>query len=221
MKRQWLILLGMFLLCSVPSTRAADYRVELLKSPAPADDLPPEIASQLAPTGFKVLQGEKRTLCEIWPSKSWAVNAGFQPSDSVLYPLNVGEFIGVLRFPRKGADFRGQDIASGLYTLRYGNQPVDGNHAGTSPTRDFLLVLPASADPSPKPLTDKEMFKISAQSAESSHPAILSLVKAEADGDLPSMRHLEEHDQWTVRFAGNGAASKVILELIVVGRAAE
>jgi len=133
----------------------------------------------------------------------------------------VGEFIAVLRFPRKGADFRGQDIPAGLYILRYANQPVDGNHVGTSLTRDFLVLVPASADRSPKPTAEKDLFKLSAQSAESSHPAILSLVKPEASGALPALRHLEEQDRWTVQFAGNGPASKVVLELVVVGKAAE
>src|SRR5262249_29585369 len=129
-----------------------------------------------------------------------------------------GHLVGVLRFPRKGSDFRGQDIPSGLYTLRYGNQPVDGNHVGTSPTRDFLLLSPASADQSPKPIAEKDLFKTSAQAAESSHPAILLLAKSEPAESLPAIRPLEQ-ERWAVQFAGPGDASKVVLELVVVGKA--
>jgi hypothetical protein len=220
MLRKWIAVL-VVLFIAPGLARAADYRVEAIKGAPPADELAAEIVAELAPGGFKVMQGEKRTVCEIWLAKAWAVTAGFKPSDAVLYPLQVGEFIGALRFPRKGADFRGQDIPAGLYILRYANQPVDGNHVGTSPTRDFLVLVPASADRSPKPIAEKDLFKLSAQSAGSSHPAILSLVKPEASGALPAVRHLDEQDRWTVQFAGNGPASKVVLELVVVGKAAE
>ena len=146
----------------------------------------------------------------------------FTPTDAILYPLKVGSLVGVIRFPRKGADFRDQEIASGIYTLRYGNQPVDGNHVGTFPTRDFLLMLPASADMSPAPIAEADLFKTSAQAAGSTHPAIMPLVKAEDAGELPALRHLEEQDWWTVQFGGKDAkGGKLALELIVSGKAAE
>ena len=43
-------------------------------------------------------------------------------------------------------DFRGQEIKKGVYTLRYGQQPEDGNHIGTSELADFLLAIPAGVD---------------------------------------------------------------------------
>ena len=137
----------------------------------------------------------------------------------MIYPLEVGQLIGVLRFARKGADFRGQEIPAGVYTLRYGNQPVDGNHVGTFETRDFLLMLPARTDPSPTPIAEMDLFKTSAQSAESSHPAIMPMVKAEAGG-APAVHRLEGHDWWAVRFAGNDSkGGKLPLEVIVAGKA--
>ena len=89
------------------------------------------------------------------------------------------------------------------------------------PRAIFCVLVPASADRSPKPIAEKDLFKLSAQSAESTHPAILSLVKPEPSGALPAVRHLDEQDRWAVQFAGNGPASKVVLELVVVGKAAE
>jgi hypothetical protein len=198
---------------------AADYRVEAVNGAPPSTDLSPEIAAQVSPTGFKVIQGEKRVVCEIWPTRQWSLKAEFQPTDSVIYPLEVGQLIGVLRFARKGADFRGQEIPAGVYTLRYANQPVDGNHVGTFETRDFLLMLPARADQSPNPIAEMDLFKNSAQSAESSHPAIMPMVKAEAGG-APAMHHVEGHDWWAARFAGQDSkGGKLPLEVIVVGKA--
>jgi hypothetical protein len=198
---------------------AAEYRVESTKEEPPASELSADVVAQLSPSGFKVLQGEKRTVCEIWPAKKWAIRGDFKPSDTILYPLPVGSLVGAIRFPRKAADFRGQEIAAGVYTLRYANQPVDGNHVGTFPTRDFLLALPAADDQSSAPIAEMDLFKTSAKTTESTHPAIMPLVRAEAGQPLPGIRHLEEQEWWTARFAdGDG---KVVLELIVVGKAAE
>ena len=207
--------------CLVASLHAAEYRAEATKDALPSGAVAADVASQLSPTSIKVVGDDKRVVCEIWPAKQWAVKADFQPSDSVLYGLEPGSLIGVLRFARKGADFRGQDIAAGLYTLRYADQPVDGNHVGTFATRDFLLLAPASADSSPAAVAETDLFALSQQAAESSHPAILPLVKPE-QGPTPATRHMEEQDWWTVRLAGKDTKdNKVVLEWIVVGRAAE
>ncbi len=217
---KWITVLVVGLLMTPGLALADEYRVEATKDAPPAE-LAAGISSQLAPTGYKVMQGEKRIVCEIWVAKAWPTKADFQPSDSVLYPVEPGSLVGALRFARKGADFRGQEIPAGVYTLRYANQPVDGNHVGTFATRDFLVMSPATADQSPAPVADENLFKTSAQSAESTHPAIIPLIKP-AEGDAPAMRQLEENEWWAVRLPGKDAkGGKLALELIVVGKAAE
>jgi hypothetical protein len=200
---------------------AADYRVEATKGGLPTADLAADVAARISSEGLKVIQGEKRVVCEIWPAKKWALKADFKASDTIKYPFEVGELMGVLKFPRKSADFRGQDIAAGTYTLRYADQPVDGNHVGTFETRDFLLLVPASADQSPDPIAEMDLFKTSATSAESSHPAIMPLIKTDAS-DAPAVHEIEGHEWWALRFAGQDSQGKKhVLELIVAGKAAE
>jgi hypothetical protein len=216
---RWLALPAMAILLVGSWAVAQEYRVEPTNAGPPAGELSTETADKLSPTGFKVMQGDKRTMCEIWPAKKWEIRSDFKPSDTILYPLPVGSLVGAIRFPRKAADFRGQDIAAGMYTLRYANQPVDGNHVGTFPTRDFLLMLPAADDQSPAPIAEMDLFKTSAKTTESTHPAILPLLKAEGADPLPGIQHVEDKEWWTVRFTDGDA--KVVLELIVVGKAAE
>lgn len=221
MTTKWSVLPVVLLLMMPGAALAADYRVEAFEA-APPEELAPQIVAQISSTGFKVIKGKSRTVCEIWPAKQWELTEGFTPTPMILYGLKPGSLVGALRFPRKGADFRDQEIASGAYTLRYGNQPVDGNHVGTFATRDFLLMVPAADDKSPDTIGDEDLFAESAESAGSSHPAILPLVKADGDGDLPAIRHMEEQDWWTVRFGGKGSGGeKAVLELIVVGLADE
>ncbi|MEX0712269.1 MAG: hypothetical protein WD278_07960 [Pirellulales bacterium] len=203
---------------------AAEHRVERLESPPP-EGIAPAIAEQLASTGFKVLRGENRTVCEIWPAKQWPVKADFSPSGTVLYPFEMGQLMGAIRYPRKGEDFRGQEIASGVYILRYAQQPVDGNHVGTSDTRDFLLLLPAEHDTSPAPVAKDELFELSAKAAGTTHPAMLSLLAAGEGESLPAMTHNMARDLWSLRFANQtdaeGQESKLVIELVVVGTAPE
>lgn len=199
---------------------AADYKVEKLDDGPPADDLSGEVVAQLSTTGFQVLDPEGKPIVNIWLAKQLAQKAGFQPTAEILYPLESGSLVGALAFPRKGADFRGQEIARGTYTLRYANQPQDGNHVGTFETRDFLLMLPAAADRDPKTLAGDDFFATSAEAAQTAHPAIVPLLKP-AGGDAPAMRHVEEVDWWVLHLSGAAKAGQQGLDLVVVGKAAE
>jgi hypothetical protein len=201
---------------------AEDHRLEPLAQPAP-DSVPSEIATALAPTGLSVIRGEKRNVCNLWFSQAWDAKADFKPSDTVNYPFEVGQLIGVIEFKRTGADFRGQEIASGVYTLRYGLQPVDGNHVGTSLTRDFLVMSPADQDTSLAPVAEADLFELSRQASQSAHPAILTLLRPTEEGKSPELVHDEQHDLWSLRLVGKATSTEapLPLQLVVVGRAAE
>jgi hypothetical protein len=203
---------------------AQEYRAEHVDSPPP-EGVAPAIAERLASSAYKVSSG-KRTVCEIWPSSEWPVAADFKSSSSIIYPFELGQLIGVVRYPRKGGDFRGREIPKGVYTLRYGLQPQDGNHVGTSDTRDFLLLLSAADDTEPGPVEKTQLFKLSAKTSGTNHPAMLSLLAPAADsGDLPAMFHYESRELWSLRLANPSKAgdttADLVVELVVVGKEAE
>lgn len=213
-----------FSLFTLPAA-GQEFKVEKLAAAAPADEISAEIAGLLSPTGFKVIKGESRTVCEIWPAKEWPIKADAKTTADVLYPLTPGQLIGVVRYPRKGADFRDQEIPSGVYTLRYGQQPVDGAHVGTSLTRDFLLLLPAASDKDPKVLEYKPLTAASKETTGTAHPGILALQKPADEGEELAI-HENAEKEWTiVRFTGqanrDGKRADLPLELVVVGVAAE
>ena len=202
------ILNGLCLLGLVCATvQAADHRVEPLK--------------EAAPTGVRVIRGSTRSVCDIWLCKEWAVKAPAK-GDDVIYPFTPGQLIGVVRYARKGSDFRDQDISKGIYTLRYAQQPVNGDHVGTSPTRDFLLLVKASVDKSVAKIDYKKLTEASSEAVESTHPGLLSLQRLK--GDAP-IRNEEQHDWWIVRLQGNVKMGDVLkkqaLDVVIVGQAAE
>jgi len=205
---------------TVPSM-AQDHRVAKADAPVPADAIAPEIAGLIAPGGLKVTKGDSRLICELWLAKEWPVAADAKVGGEVLYPLTPGQIVGVVRFPRKASDFREQDIPAGTYIARYAQQPVDGAHVGTSPTRDFLALLPAAKDRDPKAIDFKTLTAISKETTGTAHPAILSLQKAE--GSEPLSIREDSDRQWVIlHFVGKISGGKELpMELVVIGKAAE
>lgn len=220
------LVLGGLVLSLAPAAWAIDYKVEPL-SEAPPSEVAAEIVKELSPKGVRVIRGSSTTQCDLWLKKELSVVAGFEPTAEILYPMKPGQLVGVIRYARKGADFRDQDIDPGVYTLRYAQQPVDGAHVGTSLTRDFLLLSKAEKDQSPAPLEYKPLTKQSAEAAGSSHPALLSMQRINMESsEYPAIRHDEEREWWVVGVqaqakAGNEAAKPLPIEFVVVGVSAE
>ncbi len=212
-------------LCACQSF-ADDYRVEVLNEGPPADSLSADVAKQMADTGLVVTKDESRTVCQLWFCKQWPVGETVKPSADVNYPFLQGQLVGVLAFKRKSGDFRDRDLSRGVYTLRYALQPVDGNHVGTFPTRDFLLMVNAESDTSAEPMPVDKLVKLSAKALEASHPALMCLLKAAGEPDvLPAVRHDEDGDWWIVQFKGTAAtgdkSQDLRVDLVVSGHASE
>jgi len=203
---------------------AAEHRIEVLDAPVPADAVSAEIAGRLSPTGISVYRGETRKVCDVWLFKEVAVKS-FKVQGDVIYPFLPGQMIGVIRYPRRGSDFRDNDIETGVYTLRYAQQPVDGDHVGTSPTRDFLLLLHSDKDKSLGPLDFKKLAEQSAEVSGTNHPSLLSLQNVQGDVKPPAIRTNVEKDWWILRLASTLKAGdetrSLALEIIVVGTASE
>jgi hypothetical protein len=105
----------------------------------------------------------------------------------------------VVRYTAEGHDYRDQAILPGVYTLRFGLHPVNGDHLGVSPYRDFALLLPAESDASLAARTGKDLEQASAEAAGSNHPAVLVLASLPAATEpTPSVRHNAEKDFWGV-----------------------
>jgi len=203
------------------------YKIEVLKEGPPAA-LSGPIKEALGAQGYRVVDGQGKSFAEFWLRK--AVPATGKPSGpqgAVLFPvLAEGELFGALRYPGEGHDYRDQVIPPGVYTLRYGLQPVNGDHLGVSTYRDYALLIPAAKDKKLEKLLKKPLEEQSAESAGTNHPAILMLLAA-PDGSKsePLMAHDEALNAWgavvPVNLAVKEGSSSVMLpiQLILVGMA--
>lgn len=201
--------------------RADEYSLESVAAGPTGGDLAEAIVAQAASEGMLVKEGDD-TLCQLWLAKEWPVAEGFTPTASLLYPFQVGQLLGMVHYESTGEDFRGQEIASGWYTIRYAQQPEDGNHVGTSETRDFLVLLPAADDTSPEVLETERLIELSKQAAQSNHPCMLALLRVETPAEsVPVLTHDENRELWSIQVRGQTAgddAPLLPLELVVVGK---
>jgi hypothetical protein len=192
------------------SALAQDYKLETISTPA--SGLPAPYASVVQSTGYRV--SGVAPWCEVWLAKS--IPAGAKPADAAIsYGIAQGTLIGILRFPAKAEDRRGQVIPAGVYTLRYSLFPVDGAHSGVAPQRDFALLTPIANDPDPaaKPGFD-DLAKMSSKATGSPHPAVLSIETPPSGAAAPSVVKEGEHD-WTLTVK----AGDLTFSIIVVGKA--
>lgn len=212
------------LLVTFSASAFGEHKVEKLSASAP-ESLSAEVRSQLQGEGWVISENGNPVL-KIWLRKS--VPASSKPSGpkgNVLFPfLAEGELLGAVEVLAEIGDYRDQPIASGVYTFRYGLQPVNGDHLGTSPFRDYGCLVPSKIDQKPSALTKKVLEKQSAEAAGSSHPAIMMFLAVEGDSEPGAVVRDDANDRTSVVLPLNveveGATSPFKIQWIVVGRAA-
>jgi hypothetical protein len=189
----------------------AQYQYKLDPAPIPPPEgLEASIAALLQP-GVRVSGGAMNSLyCEIWFVKD-APSTGGTKEDGVAFPtLPQGALLGVIRFPSRSMERRGYGLKPGLYTLRYSQHPVDGDHQGAAPQRDFLILAAAATDPGPAARPKfEDLVEMSRPVSGTAHPAILELGTSSATV-FPSLIKAGE-DDWALQAKIGDLAASVIL----------
>ena len=205
------------LLCLTPLSSFAQAKLE--KAPPLTDAaVPSSIRSAVETTGARIVRPDGSVLCEIWLRKSLP-RATAAPAKAAAYPqLSESALVGVVSFPNGASDFRGQSIKPGFYTMRYELLPEDGNHMGVAPTRDFVLLLPASAEPDPAAKYDyAQMVKLSSQASEANHPAVFLLLTPDG-GEERTFRNADGFQVYASSIKTEDGKA-VPIALVVKGRA--
>ena len=145
----------------------------LAPSVTPLTEKPPAevsagVQSRLAPAA-KVVVGE--ATLEIWLVRQLEKNGDGPGWNSV----ESGTLVGALRVSGSFKEIRGKVVKPGVYTLRYGQQPQNGDHLGISLFREFLLISPAALDKDPKVLGFDGVVALSKEVIGTAHPASLSI----------------------------------------------
>jgi hypothetical protein len=128
-------------------------------------------------------------------------------------------------------DYRNQALAPGCYALRTGWQPSDGNHLGTSSSRDFAVVTSFAKDKDPAPVLKlDDLVPLSVAASPTDH--LLALYVAEPEGDPPKdgearLFKRESKEEWaadlTLHGKAPGATKAIALRigLVLIGHVSE
>ena len=213
--------LSLLFACLVPASGWAQAdKVESL-GPLTESSVPEQIRQAVGPKGYRVTADSATPAVEIWYRKEIPAQPQAGSADAVYERLAPWSLVGVLHFTKGSTDFRGQSIAAGFYTLRAALMPDDGNHLGVAPSRDFLLLVPPSADPGPDTtMKFLDLVALSRQASGTKHPAPMSLVPAEG-GVAPSVTKDGEGHVTFIAPIRLSSGEDIPLALIVKGTASQ
>lgn len=154
----------------------ADHAIKATEA-GPPKELNEAIQTLLSPKAVTFLDAGGQPVAEIWLRKEIPANATPEQVKNGLTYREIAqtELFGAVRILQPFQDYRKQPIKAGVYTLRLAYQPQDGDHMGTSPYPEFLVLISASKDARPTTMEPKQMIELSAGSIGTAHPAVLLL----------------------------------------------
>lgn len=204
------------------SAGAQGFKAAVGTAPVPSE-ISSAVRATLSPVTVAVTTADGKPYCEIWLRISIPASSS---SGSALLGVNYnqlidGEVFGAIHFDVPVTDFRNQPVKPGTYVMRYGLQPVDGNHQGVSDYRDFLLLTPAVQDTSAAKLSDNDMYALSRKSTTTGHPSVWSLIPTDsAPTLLPGTKQNSDESFWAVYFKAAAGTSPITVGLVISGHAA-
>ena len=211
------LILAVPLLCAASAFGQDSYKVESAGAP-PAAEVPKAIQDMLDGEGTKVVTGQGTTLLEVWLRKTVPTAATPSSSSDILFgALSEGTFLGLLHYPNQAADFRGQAIKPGFYTLRYSLIPQDGNHMGVSPYRDAITLAPMAADKNlDQTLKFDDLVKLGRLASGTPHPGFL--VGAQVSGETFPSVVKDDQGRWNLQMKAHGQSGDFPIAMTVVGK---
>jgi hypothetical protein len=159
-----------------------------------ASEVPKDIAEPvralLSDQAVQVFDEQGKLFCELWLRKEFTVKAtAADVKKGIEYrKFEESTIFGAVRFAQTWTSFRKQTIKPGLYTLRLGFQPMDGDHQGSAPFNEFLLLSLPGDDRKANIMSHKEVTEMSSKTIPGgTHPAVLLLFPNPKPEDKPQL----------------------------------
>jgi len=208
------------LLAFTAFTTAADKLSVKIEDGAPPKELSEPIRALLSDKGMVVADEKGKAIATVWPAKSLESKA--KPGESGLKYSQIDEttVVGAVKFTEPWTDYRKQKVKPGVYTLRIAAQPMDGDHMGTAPYNEFVLLCPAAEDRKPDLLEVTAMHELSAKSIGRKHPAMMLLFPNKTPPEAPAIQAKPNNHfllSYRVPVSAGGEKSQLGFSLVVVG----
>ena len=214
-----------------------DPKLALLAKPEEAapklpSALPEAFQKKLDPRGVRLTGADGKAVCDVWLVSEVVLAEKPTGEQRVKVPtLPFGTLIGALQVTGAMTDYRNQAVAPGCYALRVGWQPSDGNHLGTSSSRDFAVVTSFTKDKDPAPVAKlDDLVPLSVAASPTDH--LLALQLAAPEGDPPKAGEArlfkrESREEWAADLTLSGkapgakAATTLRFGLVLIGHVSE
>jgi hypothetical protein len=177
----------LFLTAALP-LRAADSPAVKVTEAAPPKEVQEPIRKLLAEKCVQVSNAKGDLVVELWFRTELPAKATEAQIKNGLTYHEIPEttIAGVAHVVKAVTDYRKQTIMPGLYTLRLGFQPMDGDHMGTAQYSEFFLMSPAADDKKATTMEAKALQEMSAK-ATKGHPGVFLLFPGKDAGDEPKL----------------------------------
>jgi len=188
----------------------------------PPKELDASIRAALQPKAVQLLDGDK-LVYEFWFDSEVPLKSKPASTAKALDALKETTLLGAISVPNTKRDYRDDELAAGVYTMRFAFQPEDGNHLGTAEYPYFAVLVSSKLDTKPGGITDyKTLVKTSAKTASGDHPVILSLRPATSEeGPFPRLNEpAPEHKSVRLSVPGKAGSEKtsLVFELVYEGK---
>jgi hypothetical protein len=189
----------------------AQYKAE--PAGAPPSDLAGPILALMQKAGHRVVGPDGKPYCEVWFRAEAPKAPESSEVDLMWKTVPPGSILGAIKFPGEGKDRRDQLIKPGVYNLRFSMFPINGDHQGAAPNRDFLVLTAVEDDKSPEPVANfEELVKLSKKVSGRQHPTVLSMFLVAKDFK-PGIH--QEGEDWYL----HAAIGDTKIGLILIGAA--
>jgi hypothetical protein len=210
------------LVFAAPMSLAADKLTVKVSDAEPPRELGDAVRALLDGKAMAVSDDKGKLLCTVWAVKGLESKASADQAKAGLKYAQIEEttVVGAVRFAEEWRDYRKQKIKPGVYTLRLGIQPEDGDHQGTAPFNEFCLLTPAADDKRPDLLDPKDLHLQSNKSTTRKHPGIMLLFPNPKPPDAPAVEAKpKEHYVLSYKVPATAGTEKAHLgfSLVVVG----
>jgi hypothetical protein len=210
----------LFLLAAI-AAQAADLKLKTADLPPPKE-ADASVQKLLQPKAIQLVDGDKPAF-QFWLVKELPLQSKPASTAKALDAVKQATLLGVVSVPAAQRDYRDDELAAGVYTMRFVLQPQDGNHLGSAEFPYFAALTPAKLDTKPDGITEyKALVKASSKETSTDHPVILSLRPASSDpSEAPQLAEpAPEHKTVRVKVpaSAGGEKTSIAFEIVYEGK---
>jgi hypothetical protein len=224
MTRSFRAALAACALVAAPLLAADPYGLKVVEKSEPPKELDEKVRKELKTSSVQFTDDKGKVLAEVWLRKevpSAATEAQVQ-NGLTWQEVPQSTLIGAIKIDDGVTDYRKQKIRAGVFTLRLGYQPMDGDHMGTAPNNEFVILVPAKNDAGEASFEVEKLHKLSTRASNTGHPAVLLLFPvAKKDLGKPPSLSKRDGDHWVVTLTqdvtAKGKKTTIGIALTLVG----